>query len=70
MTEEPQIRKPLGVLLVIVLLTVYVLVAARLADPILSLPVLAQVPLWIALGIIWIFPMKPLVRWIETGQWK
>lgn len=70
MTEEPQIRKPLGVLLVILLLAIYVLVAARLADPILRLPVLAQVPLWIALGVVWIFPMKPLIRWIETGQWK
>ncbi|MGB3723431.1 MAG: DUF2842 domain-containing protein [Pacificimonas sp.] len=69
MTEEPKLRKPLGVLLVIVLIAIYVLVAGALSDPILTLPVLAQVPIWIALGVVWIFPLKPLVRWIETGRW-
>ena len=70
MTEEPKLRKPLGVILLIVLMFAYALIVARLADPVLTLPILLQLPIWIALGIAWIFPMKPLVRWIETGRWS
>ena len=68
--EEPKLRKPLGVLLIIAIITVYVLVVAALADPVTRLPVLVQTPIWIVLGIAWIFPLKPLVRWMEVGRWK
>ncbi|MEM8826895.1 MAG: DUF2842 domain-containing protein [Pseudomonadota bacterium] len=67
---DPQLRKPLGVILMIALIFAYVFVVGALADPILTLPVLAQVPIWVLLGIAWIFPMKPLVRWIELGRWR
>lgn len=69
-TEDPKLRKPLGVLLMIAIITAYVLIVAALADPVTRLPILVQLPIWIALGIAWIFPLKPLVRWIEVGRWK
>jgi hypothetical protein len=34
----------------------------------LKLHALLQLPVWLLLGIAWIFPMMPLVRWIETGR--
>src|SRR3546814_17620823 len=34
------------------------------------LHVLAQTPVYLVLGIIWILPLKPLLRWLETGSWK
>ncbi|MHB9878411.1 DUF2842 domain-containing protein [Pacificimonas sp. ICDLI1SI03] len=66
----PKLRKPLGILLMIVLIAIYALIVTALADPIAGLPILVQLPIWIFLGILWIFPAKPLIRWIETGQWK
>ncbi len=66
----PKLRKPLGILLMIALIAIYALIVTALADPIAGLPILVQLPIWIFLGILWIFPAKPLIRWIETGQWK
>ncbi|MEE4351156.1 MAG: DUF2842 domain-containing protein [Pacificimonas sp.] len=70
MTEEPKLRKPLGVILMIVIITAYALIVMALSDPISTLPVLVQLPIYIVLGIAWIFPLKPLVRWIEVGRWS
>ncbi len=67
-TDRPSLRKPFGILLLIVLLAVYALVVAALADPLLRLPALAQLPVWIILGIAWVLPARPLIRWIETGR--
>ena len=67
---KPSLRKPFGVLLLIVLIAIYALVAVAVADPVTRLPVLVQLPIWIVLGIAWVFPARPLVRWIETGRFR
>jgi hypothetical protein len=25
---------------------------------------------FLAAGIVWILPLKPLLRWMETGRWR
>ena len=36
-----------------------------------SLPVWAQVPVYVVLGIVWIWllPLRRLLAWMETGRW-
>jgi hypothetical protein len=29
---------------------------------------LIQAPFYLVMGIVWIIPLKPLVRWIQTGS--
>jgi hypothetical protein len=29
-----------------------------------------QAPFYLAMGLLWIVPLRPLIRWIETGRWK
>ena len=29
--------------------------------------ILVQAPFYLIMGIIWIFPLKPLIRWVQTG---
>ena len=70
MNDRPKLRKPLGVLLLIAIIAVYVILVTALSDPISGLHILVQTPIWIVLGIAWVFPLKPLVRWIETGAWR
>ena len=70
MTEDPKLRKPLGVLLLMAIIAAYVLIVAAVAEPVSRLNALVQTPIWLVLGIAWIFPLKPLVRWIEVGRWK
>jgi hypothetical protein len=28
-----------------------------------------QTPFYLVTGIVWIFPLRPLLRWMETGRW-
>ncbi|MFL6858840.1 MAG: DUF2842 domain-containing protein, partial [Allosphingosinicella sp.] len=39
-------------------------------DRIAGWPALAQLPFYVAAGIVWILPLKPLLRWMETGKWR
>lgn len=29
-----------------------------------------QLPYYVVAGIVWIFPLRPLLRWMETGRWR
>jgi len=33
-------------------------------------PVLVQAAFYLFMGIVWILPLKPLLRWIETGSFR
>lgn len=66
--NKPLLRKPFGVLLIVLFLALYAVIVATIAAPILKLHALLQLPVWLLLGVVWIFPMMPLVRWIETGR--
>lgn len=67
---KPTWRKPVGILALLAALTAYVLVAARLADPIGSWPVWAQLPVYIVLGIAWLLPLRRFLIWMETGRFR
>ncbi|MET0308113.1 MAG: DUF2842 domain-containing protein [Sphingomonas sp.] len=67
---EPSWRKPTGALGIIVLVLVWVVLIATFSAEIGALPILVQLPLYLVLGILWILPLKPLLRWMETGRWR
>ena len=56
-----------GILLLIVLLAVLV---ASFSSVVGRWPVLAQALFYLVIGIIWIAPLKPLLRWMETGRFR
>jgi Protein of unknown function (DUF2842) len=71
MRTEPTLRIPLGVLGLFVALMVYgVLVARYIAPWIEGWPALAQTPVYIVLGVIWLLPLKRFMIWMETGRWR
>ena len=65
---EPSPRKPFGVLLIVAGIAVYAGLVVALSGPIGRLPPLAQAPVYLVLGIAWIAPLKPLLRWMEAGR--
>ena len=70
MREKPTLRIPLGILALIFALAAYAMVIVRyLAAPIARLPVLAQVPVYIVLGVVWLLPLRRYLIWMETGHW-
>jgi hypothetical protein len=38
------------------------------AEPVMQLPALAQAPIWLLVGVAWVLPLRPLLRWIELGR--
>jgi hypothetical protein len=48
---------------------VWVVGVASFSGSIGRLPILLQTLLYLVLGVIWIAPLKPLLRWMETGRW-
>lgn len=65
---DPSLRKPFGVLAIVAYIAIYVGGVASLADPIGRLPALVQAPIYLVLGIAWILPLKPVLRWMEAAR--
>ena len=66
---SPRFRKLLGAFVMIAFVLVYALVAMAVADsrPMHEAPALVQTLLYIVLGLAWVLPLMPLVRWMERG---
>lgn len=67
---QPSGRKLAGIALILLLIGFWAALVASLARFVGSWPILVQAPFYLVMGIIWIIPLKPLVRWIETGSFK
>jgi Protein of unknown function (DUF2842) len=70
MRSEPNWRIPFGMLLICAGLAVYGIAIARwLAPWFAGWPVLAQLPVYVVLGVVWILPLRRFLAWMETGRW-
>lgn len=70
MRETPTWRIPIGVLGLCLGLTLYgILIAIYIAPLIGSWNALLQAPVYIALGVVWILPLRRFLIWMETGRW-
>lgn len=59
-------RKLVGTVLILVFVCVYALVAMALAQGrITEAPKLVQGIAYVALGLAWILPLLPLIKWME-----
>ena len=69
MRTEPTWRIPVGVLALLAALIVYGVVIARYVPGLIgSWPALAQMPVYIVLGLLWLLPMRRFLIWMETGR--
>ena len=64
----PSWRKPFGMFLILLLITVWAIIVASVADPISTLPHWVQAVVYVVAGLVWITPLKPLLRWMELGR--
>ena len=67
---EPSARKLVGIALILLLIVVWATFVAGLAQVVGQWPVLVQAPFYLFMGLAWIIPLKPLVRWIQTGSFR
>ncbi|WP_062733062.1 DUF2842 domain-containing protein [Sphingobium abikonense] len=70
--HQPSWRKPVGMLAIVGLILAWAVMVGSLSGWIGSMPVWAQVPVYVVLGVVWIWllPLKQLMRWMETGIWQ
>ncbi|MET0362827.1 MAG: DUF2842 domain-containing protein [Sphingobium sp.] len=70
--HQPSWRKPVGMLLILLLIALWAIMVGSLSATIGSLPMIVQVVVYIVLGIVWIWilPMRRLLAWMETGRWR
>lgn len=67
---KPTWRKPAGIGLILLLIAVWAAIVANVADLLTGLPGIVHFIYYVVAGIVWIFPLKPLLFWMETGRWR
>ncbi|MCF2513919.1 DUF2842 domain-containing protein [Sphingomonas sp. G124] len=67
---EPSWRKPTGIFAILALIAAWAALVASLSTMVERWPVLVQAIFYLIAGIAWILPLKPLLRWMETGRFK
>lgn len=65
---EPSWRKPAGIFAILALIAAWAWLIASLSGTVGRWPVLLQAVFYLVAGIAWILPLKPLLRWMETGR--
>jgi len=70
MRTEPTWRIPVGVLALFAGLLAYGIVIARYVPVLIGgWPTVAQTPVYLTLGLLWLLPMKRFLFWMEHGRW-
>lgn len=67
---KPSWRKPAGVFLILLLIAAWAMLVAVVAGAIGPMHWLLELVYYVFAGVAWIAPLKPLLRWMETGHWK
>jgi hypothetical protein len=67
---KPTWRKPVGILAMLAALALYAGAAVRLLAPVAEWPVLAQMVAYLIAGTLWIAPLGPFLKWMETGRFR
>ena len=65
----PSSRKAAGAALIVLLIVLWAAFVASLAQMVEKWPILVQALFYLFMGIAWIIPLKPLLRWSESGRW-
>jgi hypothetical protein len=70
MRTEPTWRIPIGIIALVAAVLVYSALVAYFIAPLLAdWPALAQLPVYVVLGVVWLAPLRRFLIWMETGRW-
>ncbi|MEM9739311.1 MAG: DUF2842 domain-containing protein [Pseudomonadota bacterium] len=61
------VRKPIAVLALFVILTIWIVVATSIGSTITGAPGWLQLIFYAVAGIGWIFPMRPIFHWMNSA---
>lgn len=66
----PDWRKPVGMLAILAIIVIWCALVISLSAIVGRWHWAAQLLFYLFAGIVWITPLKPLLRWMETGRWR
>jgi len=66
--EQPSWRRGAGIALIMLLILVWAVLVASAARLVGNWPGLVQAAFYLIMGMVWIVPLRPLIRWSQTGQ--
>ncbi len=69
-SASPSPRALAGIVLIVLLIVAWAAFVASLAPFVGTWPVLVQAAFYLIMGVGWIIPLKPLVRWVTTGSFR
>ena len=67
---EPSWRKPAGVFAILGLIALWAVVIASFSGTVQRWPILFQTGFYLVTGLVWVLPLKPLLRWMEGAPFK
>jgi hypothetical protein len=70
MRVEPTWRQGAGMALILAWIISWCVLVVSIGERISDRPWWVQTPYYVVAGIVWIFPLRPLLRWMETGRWR
>jgi hypothetical protein len=68
--SEPNWRKGAGIAAILLLILLWAVLIATFSSAVGRWPVLVQALFYLVMGIAWIAPLKPLLRWSQTARWR
>ena len=68
--EQPRWRPTAGIFMILAIITVWAVLIGSLASTVAEWPALVQLVFYIVAGVVWILPLRPILRWSETGRWR
>lgn len=66
--HRPSWRKPTGILIILMLIGFWAWLVATLMAMLGPLPTVANIAIYAIAGTIWIAPLGPLLRWMESER--
>ena len=66
--SDPSPRKLAGILVIAAVILLWAAFVAAMAPLVGKWPVLVQAPYYLFMGVAWVIPLKPFVRWAQTGR--
>ena len=67
---EPSWRKPAGIFAILGLIALWAILVASFAGTVERWPILLQGLFYLISGLVWVLPLKPLLRWMERPPFK
>ena len=68
--DPPNWRQPVGIILILLLILLWSGFVLSIIERLSGLNFWLQLPVYIFAGIAWIFPVKPLLIWMNTGKFR